>query len=376
MQTMEPVIKHGLSTWNRAVLPPDEFESRQAQLNDLMKSANFAAVVGFENSTNPGLVGYETNFRTAAGLTTLICAPDQESTLLAGLGGTRDHPSIRAMSFTQDLQWFPEVGPGIATVLSERGITSGRAAVAGMYDCLSHDEVMAVVTALKDFEVVTFDDELNTLRRAKRSREIAVLRLATAILSDARHTGLEVIGAGGSVHAAITASERVARLRGCRDFRAVALADDGSLRPWPICGNGAQWSEEPVAVYLAGEYLGYWSDAALVSRVTLNGDSLGERALVCVKSALRAGTSIASLRQSLEIQLGEEAAAVSLRITGIGLGLEEAPFLTDDTTDSTRSGDVLSVQVWATQGTRVSLEVDHVIVEDAGCRALNPGVAS
>jgi Xaa-Pro aminopeptidase len=367
---MEPVIKHGLSTWDRAMLPPDEFESRQAALDELSTSLGLAAVVGFENSTNPGLVGYLENYRTAAEMTTLICVPGVDATLLAGLGGTRDHPSIKAMSLTQDVRWFPDTGPGVATVLAERGISEGRIGVAGLNDCLCRDEVDAILLALQAYDIVDFDSTLDGLRRAKRERELVAIRAARAILNDSAAALSATMRNGGDVHGAIVAGERVARLSGCRDFRALALARDGSLRPWPDAKQTGLWSKDPFTVYLAAEYLGYWSEVAVSNDALSEAARWTAGALAAAQSHLRAGSNGASLRAALESSLGDAARHVTLEATGIGLGLVEAPVLGDYDLVTLREGDLLSLRAWAREGRTLSLAIAHVLVGVDGCGPL------
>ena len=219
---MEPVMKHGRSTWDRAQLPPDEFEERRLVVERAAEAMGAVAVVGFADSSHPGLVGYLSNYLTAGALATLICVPGVEPTLLAGLGGGRDHPFIKGMSLVQDVRWFPQLGAGIALVLEEHGVIGGRIAVAGFDECFNRARADGVLAALAGYEVVTFDDALDGLRRNKREREMSAMRAGRAILGEAASAFLASLQATGDVHGALVVAERVAKLRGCRDFRALS----------------------------------------------------------------------------------------------------------------------------------------------------------
>ena len=371
IRTMEPVMKHGRNTWDRATLPPDEFEERRLVVERAAESMGAVAVVGFADSSHPGLVGYLSNYLTAGALATLICVPGVEPTLLAGLGGGRDHPFIKGMSLVQDVRWFPQLGAGIASVLAEHGIAGGRIAVAGLDECFNRARADAVLVALAGYEVVTFDETLDGLRRCKREREMSVMRAGRTILGEAEAALLASLQSAGGVHGALVVAERVAKLRGCRDFRALALAQDGSLRPWPEGGAGpTSWSSDPFAVYLAAEYLGYWADLAVSGPDHAASPSLCVQALGVVQDSLRAGSSGASLQVALEDRLGPTADHVTLEATGIGLTLAEAPLLSDDVSARAREGDVVCIRVWVRDGQAVTAATRQVLVETQRCTPL------
>jgi Xaa-Pro aminopeptidase len=315
-------------------------------------------------------VGYLSNYLTAGALATLICVPGVEATLLAGLGGGRDHPFIKGTSFVQDVRWFPQLGAGISQVLEEHGVTGGRLALAGFDDCFNRARADSVLAGLAAFEVVTFDDAFEALRRTKRERELVVMRAARAVLGEAGLAFSASLQETGVVHAALVVAERIAKLRGCRDFRALALAQDGSLRPWPEGGTGAaSWSNDPFAVYLAAEYLGYWADLG-VSGPDQGTTSLCARALEVAQVALRIGSSVASMHVALRDQLGAEVDQITLEATGIGLTLDEVPRLSNDESALAREGDVVCLRVWAKDGRSQSVVTRQVVVEERGCTTL------
>jgi Xaa-Pro aminopeptidase len=368
---MEPVMKHGRSTWDRAQLPPDEFEERRLVVERAAEAMGAVAVVGFADSSHPGLVGYLSNYLTAGALATLICVPGVEPTLLAGLGGGRDHPFIKGMSLVQDVRWFPQLGAGIALVLEEHGVIGGRIAVAGFDECFNRARADGVLAALAGYEVVTFDDALDGLRRNKREREMSAMRAGRAILGEAGSAFLASLQATGDVHGALVVAERVAKLRGCRDFRALALARDGSLRPWPEGGAGStSWSSDPFMVYVAAEYLGYWSDLGVSGPDQGATTALCAQALEVAQAALRAGSSGASLQGALHDRLGAAADRVTLEATGMGLTLVETPLLSHDDSALGREGDLVCLRVWVRDGQAVTVATRQVLVEAQRCTPL------
>jgi len=364
-------MKHGRSTWDRALLPPDEFEERRLAVDRAAEAMGVAAVVGFEDSSHPGLIGYLSNYLTAGALATLIYVPGGEATLLAGLGGGRDHPFIKGMSVVQDVRWFPQLGVGIAEVLEERGVTEGRIALAGSGDCFNKARADGVLAAFERYEVVSFDDALDTLRRNKRERELSVMRATHAILGEARSALLASLKATGEVHDALVVAERVTKLRGCRDFRALVLARNGSLRPWPDgSADATSWSSDPFTVYLAAEYLGYWADLGVSEPDQGATASLCAQALDVAQASLRVGSSGDSLRSALSDQLGAAVDHVTLEATGMGLSLVEAPNLSDDASAVAREGDLICLRVWARDDRALKVATRQVLVEEEGSKPL------
>ena len=347
---MGPVMKHGRSTWDRAVLPFDEFEERRLAVERAAEAMGAVGVVGFEDSHHSGLVGYLSNYLTAGAPATLICVPGVELTLVAGLGGGRDHPFIKGMTFVQDV----------------------RIALAGFNECFNRTQADGLLTALGGYEIVPFDDALAGMRRNKRERELGVMRLSRAILEQARTAFLTSLEETGEVHDALVVAERTAKLSGCRDFRALALAQDGSLRPWPDGRDGStSWSRDPVTIYLAAEYLGYWADIGFSWPEQGATASLCAQVLEVVPAALRAGSSGASLRAALSEALGTAADRVTLEATGMGLSLVEAPLLSDDAAALARGGDLICLRVWAQDGRALSVATSAVLVEEGRCTPLD-----
>lgn len=369
LHTMEPVMKHGRTSWDRALMPLDEFEERRLEVEQAAEEAS--AVVGFANSSHPGLVGYLSNYLTAGALATLICVPGKDPTLVAGLGGGRDHPFIKGTTPVQDVRWFPRLGTGIASVLAEQGVAGGRVAVTGIDECFSRTRADDVLAALADYEVVSFETAFEGLRRKKRERELLAMRAGREILGEAGSVFSASMRATGDVHGALVAAERAAKLLGCRDFRALALAGDGSLRPWAEGGAGPRsWSVDHFAVYLAAEYLGYWSDLGVSGPDRSALSTLCARALDVAHGALRAGSSKAMLRTALHDQLGAASDHVSLEATGIGMELTEAPLLSEDDAAVALEGDLVCLRVGVREGRALAVATRQVLVGTERCTPL------
>jgi Xaa-Pro aminopeptidase len=368
---LEPVMKHGRSSWDRAMMPSDEFEERRLEVERTAEKDGALAVVGFANSSHPGLVGYLSNYLTVGALATLICVPGKDPTLVAGLGGSRDHPFIKGMTPVQDVRWFPQLGVGIASILKEHGVADGRVVVTGLEECFSRTGADDLLAALGHYEVVSFDHVFDGLRRNKRQRERLAMRAGREILHEAESAFLASWRTTRDVHGALAAAERAAKILGCRDFRALALAGDGSLRPWAEGGAGPRpWGGDTFAVYLAAEYLGYWSDLGVSGPDDTQLSSLCVRSLDVAQGALRDGSSMAMLQSALRDQLGAAVKLVTLEATGMGMELCEAPWNSGDNSEVALEGDLVCLRAWVREGRALAVATRQILVEADGCTPL------
>ncbi len=351
LATMAPVICHGRTVWDRRALPTDEYEERREIVEKLVAKAGCAAAVGFDSGSSPGLAAYLTGHRSAGGLVTAVLVPGAPVVLLAGLGGGRDHPFIKATSFVDDVRWYPTPGEGVRAVLAEHDL-SGPVGTAGGEDCLPADALLGFAEALAGVELRPLDGAVESLRRAKRPRELAVMRRAAALLDGGRRTVAAELARGASLHGGLVSGELALRLAGCRDVRLLASAADGSLRPWPWGGELA--APEQATVVLAAEYLGYWGEVAFVST---GADTAPAALLGELCAAIGPGVGQADLERAAAGLAG------AVEVCGTGFELSESPVLAAGAT--VREGDVLAVRLWGDDGGR-TLATCRVVVNDSG----------
>lgn len=341
---MQPVIGHGRTTWDRRMLPPDEFEERRLDVDAICARLGLRAIIGFDDASAPGLAAYLTNYR--GGLATVVTVPGAPTVLLAGLGGARDHAFIKTVCCIEDLRWYPALGSGVRTVLGEAGLRVGPVGLVGAGECLPTHTHQDVLESLGTLGVRHIDSDIAGLRRRKSVRELAILDRCAAVLEEARSAAVQALHDRGCLHQGLVAAERAARAGGCRDVRILAAARTGSLSPWPSpVLQPDTWQDGWATIYLAAEYLGYWGDLGF--SVTRPGGEVPEDPqplLEAARSALRPGA------KGPEVVAAAAAAAdreteVLVDIAGAGLRPAEAPMLTADPTAVARAGDVMSMSV-------------------------------
>lgn len=353
---------HGLTDWDRSLLPPDEFEDRTAVLAGTLAEAGCQAVVGFDDVDQAGLGAYLTNHRGA--LAMVVAGPSCEPTLFAGFGGGRDIPFIRERVATNDVRPFGSAIDEIAGALAQQGATGGRIGIVGAADCLSRTVYASFVGALGSFDLVALEPEVSRLTRCKRPRELVALRRAQSVVDGARDAFVDELCSGQSLQSALVCMDRQARLLGCRDVRLLVGVSDGSLRPWPDEEAPDTWRAGWATVYLAGEYCGYWAESGFSHVREGRSPSTGlrdglDRALANTVAGARGVEVVAAARdQDRSVEL--------VSAHGIGLRRHEAPDLLVDGAARLRSGDVVSTTVKARHEGVVSLATAvHVVGDQA-----------
>lgn len=285
MISMEPVLKRGYASWDRAVLPEDEYALRVEAVRQALRADGLRALV----VVNYSLLGVMVDYADMAYLSGmqaggLLLVPLEAEPVYIGFGGGRE------LAFTRTLTWLDRVVAGggrafelLGEELRARGITSGALGIVGA-ERLAAGVTRRLRDALGGFELRPYDARLKALRSHKRPREVLATRLTLGIVEDAAAAASAVFSAGGDNRAAFLEAERVARARKARDVRILVNMGGAELRPWEgrLAGRHA-----PLRLWVAAQYQGYWAEAA----VTIGGGDAASRAVTAMMGAARAGVA-------------------------------------------------------------------------------------
>ena len=262
VRTLEPVLRHGRASWDRALIPDDEYDARLFNVKEMCQQLELDALLIASDPREPGAISYLNGYMPTTNSALLLIGPGDRRLLVAGLGGGRDHPHMRAVSAARDIVFFPDQGRGIAETLDNWGLYPGRIGLVGVDRSLPEPEADALENALRvaGWKLEPSDNVYAELRRVKRARELRVMRSGYLQLERcACHAGI-TLAETGDIGRAIIGLEAEARATGFHDFRLLTSYDSEWLEPFtghrPVSHRG------PVAFYLAGEYLGYWSEFA------------------------------------------------------------------------------------------------------------------
>lgn len=367
MQTMQLVLRRGKTTWDRGLLPDDEFVVRTTALRSLMKELDLEACAIIGGGDAYSNLTYFTNFIPLHHWATGVIPREGDPTLIVGLGGGREFPFYRTLTWVQDLQWHRSHAQGVLEILGQRGITGGRLGVTGLADAVP----LAVAREFDDlraqFELVDVTEKIGALRARKRPREIQAINLSTAIAGGAVQAAEQAFLRGESARNVLLAAERAARLSGARDIRLLAnLWHPTQLCPLdPATDPDVRW---PLTLYVAVESNGYWGDRGATLTVEhhpLLGTAL--EALHQARQNLRVGetgkAAVQAAQQVIEAS-GHGALAPELG-SGVGVSLREYPIIGGGSDDVVHDGSVTSLRLHIPHPTWPVLVSDLVVMREA-----------
>lgn len=370
MISMEPVLKRGYATWDRHVLPPDEYSARADAACAALAEQGLGALVVI----NYSLLGAMFEYADIAYLGTvqsggaLLVVPGAEPALVSFGGG-------RELFFLRTQTWMSDISPGagkpdevLADKLRSRGVTGGPIGVVGMHGMPAHVQARWQ-QALADYELVAFDARMARLRACKRPREIMAVQIAKAIVDDALAAGLDAFDAGGDNTAAMLAAERAARLGKARDVRVLVNMGGPELRPFEgrLAGRHA-----PLRLWVAAQYQGYWAEGAACHPAPPM--SAAADAVSAMQAVALAGTTADAIAAAALESLG--AAADAARAYGlgatIGLALDEGIAISPGNTQTLAEGALLSLRAHVPEGPATSFASAIVKVSHAEASRLEP----
>src|SRR5215831_3015943 len=208
MINMEPVLKRGYTAWDQALLPADEFTERVAGVRAAMRSAGLDALLVWGNQYEYADFTYLAGMPTAG---TLLLTLEGDPAIFTG-GGGRELPFQRTLTWVSQLSAAgPMPGATLKSALAERSIPQGSVGLVGTH-LLSAATYANVTENLSGYAIREFDTEFRTLRASKRPREVATIRTALRIATDAAQAAIQAFNQGATTTEATVAAERTARV--------------------------------------------------------------------------------------------------------------------------------------------------------------------
>jgi Xaa-Pro aminopeptidase len=227
-----------------------------------------------------------------------------------------------------------------------------------------------VLDALSDYHLTDFDAQMRTLRARKRPREVAMVRTALGIATDATIAAERAFANGATTTQAMVEAERAARVNRARDVRLLANIGGDDLRPFEGLADARR---TPLLLWVGLTYGGYWADVAITSPAPTDNDAA--RAVAAMTAAAKAGARSRDVAQAALDVLSPAAAETALAYGlggGIGLALNDWPPISPTSAEPLPDGALLSLRTLARDGDRVSFAGAIVQVRPEGGRRLEP----
>jgi hypothetical protein len=364
MLSLEPSIKRGLTFWNRALMPWDEFHERVEIVRREMRGAGLRALVisgnMYEDADLIYLVGGNVDG-------TLVLGLEGEPVIFTA-SGSRESFFLRELTWMQDVSYQGAlVGKSVRAALVSLGVEAGRIGTAGL-QVLAARPYNDLVEALAGFELSDFGTTLANLRQLPRPRERAALDITRGIAEKAVAAAEALFASGCSNTEAVVEAERVARLEGAWDFRALANLGADELRPLE---QPSKERREPLLLWVATRYQGYWADK--VAKSGGSADSEAARAVGAMVAASKAGVPAAAVAEVCLSMLSDKSRRSALAYglgRGIGIELNGAPRIDPASADVLAARTLLSFHVFAAGGETPSFASALVEVGADGAQLL------
>ena len=365
MINMEPVLKRGYTFWDQALLPSDEFTERVRTVQAVMRKEDVVGLAVFANSYENADISYLAG--QAGG--TLFMTTEGDPVLFTGGGG-------RELPFQRTLTWISELtsagggaGPKLQEALQQRDITSGTVGLVGAH-LLSKGAYDNITKALSNYQLREFDAQLRGVRASKRPREVAAVRMALRIATDAAEAAEKAFSDGATTTKAMVAAERSARLDKAKDFRILANVDGDDLRPFEGLSDSGK---SPLVMWIGLTYGGYWADIAITFPSPLSNDATN--AVAAMAAAARTGAKASDGAQAglAKLSPAQRETALSYGLGGgIGLAINDWPTISPTSEAILVEGALLSLRTMARDGDNVSFANAIVQVGASGGVRLNP----
>lgn len=349
MHTMHPAILLGSYTWDQDRMPSDEYDIRMDAARALMAENGWRALFVYGDAQDYRLIGHLTNFVPRLRWAMAMLPFEGEPRLLVSMS-SRDMPAMRQMTWIKDVHsgwaWQSVFDPWLESFCAAEDGDPVRVGLTGQGLMRPGFAETLRASAGNRVALEPADEVFLPLVRTKRPRALAFVRDASRVV-DAAADALVAAWRGGAdgMHAAI-AGERAARERSAYDVR-VLFSVDGGRTLLPFYGL-TEGRGDPMAAYVAVNYMGYWADAFVTA------GSAGSEAERRVRAALDAmlakaapGAAAAALAEEAARALGGLARHPVVGEVfghGIGLSLTEDPEISAASRAALEPGGVYSLR--------------------------------
>jgi Xaa-Pro aminopeptidase len=348
-----PILIHGLTRWDKTLMPESEVEARLARVREAIAGRGLDALWVYSNMEHDGNIAYLTNFHPfdprMPGLA-LVTAENIEAVLKV---------SKRDLAFILTHIWTPAEPsdflsnefPGQVAAASERaGLKGKRIGFSGR--ALMPPGLEPQIIALFPQGVTEVDGMIEGLRRQKSAPERELLRMAAEKAESVIGEATAFAAAGMSENELAAYADYVARKAGALDvdillhaaFEKMPPAGEHEQLPFRPPSERLLTQREHLGVYVAFQFEGYWAEVS--DSIYVGGPSATER-------AARERCVVAFDTLCGSIGEGRQYAGVSSWTHGLGLERDELPLSTQGKA-AAQPGDILAM---------------HVALESDGARA-------
>jgi Xaa-Pro dipeptidase len=360
MQTLHSVLKRGGLVWVQEDVPPALFPPRLALVQQAIRDAGHDAWLVYGDAYRYGDIAFLGHFLPRVRGALLLVPAVGEPTLLVAVG-SRDIPAAKSLTCTDDVRPYTRLPGEAIKLIRERDLADKRIGLLGVEELLAIGDWEQITAALPEARWEAAGDMLARLRAAKDPTELSVLRHTATMVRDALGAAADAIRPGCTERELLAVVDRELRRARAEDVRCLIASGPRaslSLRPpddRPLARG------DVVLLHLAAEYQRYWAEDGRTFVLGAADDELraladqAARVVQAMGDMARPGESAGKLADAAGVALAEADARglIDARHTagpmtyglghGIGLDVEEAPFIRPGSSDRLEPDSVFSL---------------------------------
>lgn len=328
------ILKHGLTVWDKSLVPPSEVERRLRATRTLMEQNGWTALVAYSDQMHCGNVAYLTNFQSYEPRHPALAVVTADTLDLIPKVAARDLIYIRRYAYADEVHECEyDLAASLETVAEMRGLKDAKIGFDGAA-AAPGPVAVAMKSVFVPGAVSDATELMLQMRRTKSAAERTLMTVAAAKAESVMASLREFVRPGMSELEAGAYADYAARSEGCMDTDFLVLREPrfpfvpAEAR---ILTDGALFN-----VYLALQFHGYWIEIS---------ESL---AIGAPRAAHVDGKRLARayLAEALDEALvtAPPSDGRYLWVHGIGLDREEPPY-SSRLMQPDASGDMLGVHV-------------------------------
>lgn len=371
MHTLHTVLNRGLSIWDSARIPEEEFRGRLDRVREGMREHSCDLLLVYGDSWKYGNLAYLTHF-LPKNRGALAVIPMEGAPALIVQEPSRNNPFSKTLTWIQELHSVGSLSRGLGEAIKEKMLKPKKVGLVTVKEQLNIREWREMAKLLEGAELCDLSDFLSELRALKSPREAALIEEAARILAKALSLFEKEARPGMKEYEIFAHLDREARRLGAEDFRLLLARSSKpqvGLRP---AGGSALEKGEGYLILVGASYQRYWAEVGrtfcLGSVAESTAKAYGQARLLFgrLREEVNKGVFACSWLSGLPSPAQNSLKAYGLG-NGVGLDFAERPFLGDEI----KPGMILTLRV-CLQGKECgsALISTPFLVTSSGARAL------
>jgi len=354
METLQPTLKNGRNVWDKINMPEEEFRERIKKIRRKMKKDGIEILLIYGYGLNEyGNYCYLSNFIIRLPRGALLILPLREEPCLIFEGASRGIPSFKKMTWVEELRAAGDVSKECLNYLKEKNLIPSTIGFVGIYELMPYGQVKFLSESLGQSKIVGADYIIKEIRMVKSQKEIDQIRRSSRIISMCFKFITEIKLNKPNEKMLEALIYREARLEGAEDVRIMIAKPKENVWAFRPIEDLEIYPGETIILNLSIEFERYWAEASrtFILNDHLLSESRSDRFYSLyekILKKLRPKKEISQFYKEMMFEIENEGLVPILDFgvgEAIGLSLKEAPFITEEETNSFKEGMTFSLRL-------------------------------